>query len=123
MSLYLQIAVGAGLYLIEATHALEICDEGRGAATTPVVDLRALFAEPVEREAQCVLVGQANGATAALMVDRVGALMELEDAEFCPLPPIGPVGLLIDAVSTRLADGRPLLRLRGELALTAAAAG
>ena len=130
MSLYLQIAVGAGRYLLDAAPILEIrsfaaagpgpAGEGAGA---PRVDLRALFAEPTVAPGFCVMLRQASGEIAALLVDRVDGLVDVGEGEFHPLPPIGPVGLGIDAVAAAAADRAPLLRLRGERALAAAGLG
>lgn len=127
MSLYLQVAVGDGVYLLDADHILEIADTGSAAAdgdnreggAGTVVDLRELFEQRAGANSATVLVGQISGETAALLVDRVGNLVEISDSEFRALPPIGPVGLLIDAVCGRLIAGRPLLRLRGERVLVA----
>ena len=87
----------------------------------PVIDLRRLFDEPTDAPGCCIMLTQAGGAAAALICDRVVGLAEFGDAEFSPLPPIGPLGTMIDAVVTRLAERRPLLRLRGERAVATAA--
>jgi hypothetical protein len=133
MSLYLQIAVGAGRYLLDASHILEIRSDMPGGddvarrqeGAIVAVDLRELFDETAGTagtQGSCVVLAQTSGPPAALIVDRVDGLAEFGAAEFCPLPPIGPLGLMIDAVAMRLADRRPLLRLRGERALATAAA-
>jgi CheW-like domain len=131
VSLYLQIAVGAGLYLLDASQVLEI-REGRGRVgddalcwqdeAVPTVDLRELFEETATAQASCILIAQAGGTHAALIVDRVDGLAEFGAAEFRSLPPIGPIGRMIDAVATRPEDQRLLLRLRGERALAIATA-
>lgn len=131
MSLYLQITVGAGRYLLDAAHVVEIRpgsrsgDDGvrRQDRAAPVVDLRELFNAAPVAQGHCILCAQADGGPAALIVDRIDGLAEFGAAEWCPLPPIGPLGGLIDAVSLRLADDHPLLRLRGERALAATAVG
>ncbi len=124
MSLYLQFAVGAGLYLCDAAYILAIDDDPPSLDKNPlpVVDRRELFAQGAAAPATSILFAQVAGGVALPAVDRVGGLVEPGDAEFCPLPPIGPPGMLIDAVSTRLVEGRPLLRVRAERSLAAAAA-
>lgn len=128
MSLYLQAAVGAGRYLLEAARIIEV----RPAADTdeaarqpgeraPCVDLRALFGEATAAAGYYVVLPQTSREPAALLVDAVDGLVEVGDPELRPLPPIGMLGELIDAVSTQLAQGRPMLRLRGERALAIAA--
>jgi hypothetical protein len=57
---------------------------------------------------------QEVGAPIAAVVDRAESLTELREEDWRPLPPIGPIGDLIDAVTMRPGDERPLLRLRGE---------
>ncbi|HLY46934.1 MAG TPA: chemotaxis protein CheW [Stellaceae bacterium] len=129
MTLYLQVAVGDGLYLIDARQVVEVRaalggedDPGRRDGALPAVDLRQVFAAPAVAPGSSVLVAQAGGAAAALIVDRIDGLAEFDDAAFSPLPPIGPLGELIDALAMRLGVERPLLRLRGERALAAAGA-
>ncbi len=130
MSLYLQIAVGAGLYLLDAGHVLEIRPDIRGeddaarwqGDAVPTVDLRELFEETAAPQGSCILIAEARGTPAALIVDRVDGLAEFGAAEFCSLPPIGPIGGMIDAVATRPADRRLLLRMRGERVLATATA-
>jgi hypothetical protein len=136
VSLYLQIAVGDGLYLLDAAHILEIRQGPHRAgdivrwqeAPVPVVDLHPIFDDEVSGEGRpssipgcCVLFSQASGEAAALIADRADSLVELGEAELCHLPPIGPLGNLLDAVATRSGDERPLLRLRGEHVLAALA--
>jgi len=127
VSLYLKIAVGTGLYLLDAGRVLEIRpDDARGhwrGDGVPVVDCRNLFDEPLAAPGEGILFGAADGAVAELIVDRVEGLVEIADSALRPVPPIGPLGALIDAVSV-LADERPMLRLRAEhLRATAAALG
>ncbi len=131
MSLYLEVRIGAERYLLDAARILEIRPIARDGAVywqdraATVVDLRQLFEESAAAPGCVVLYGQTSGDAAALLVDRADGLVERGDADFCPLPPIGPVGLLIDAMSTRSgedANARPMLRLRGERALSVAAA-
>ena len=126
MSLYLQALVGAGRYLLEAARIAEIRPVGHPAdavrwqgEAVPRVELRALFGEDPAAAGYCVLFAQAAGGIAALLVDEIEGLVEIGDRELRPLPPIGPLGQLIDAVSTKLAQARPMLRLRGERALAA----
>jgi hypothetical protein len=130
VSLYLQLAVGSGLYLLDASHVLEVRtnsgvggDTARGQGdTVPTVDLRALFEETAASEASALLIVQAGGTPAALIVDRVDGLIEFGAGEFRLLPPIGPIGGMIDAVATRPGDQRLLLRVLGECVLATAAA-
>jgi len=127
VSLYLHVEVGAGRYLLDARLIIEIRPElphsggiaHRPGGAMPAVDLRKLFDEPASPQGCCILFTQASGA-AALIVDRVVGLIEFADAEFRPLPPIGPLGAMIDGVATRGGDRYPLLRLRGERALATA---
>ena len=124
MSLYLQAVVGAGRYLIEAARIVEVQPPAAMAPSpaeeVPRIDLRALFGAAGTASGYRVVVRQAAGGAAALLVDAVDGLVEIAQSEWRPLPPIGPLGQLIDAVSTRLAENRPMLRLRGERALAAA---
>jgi chemotaxis signal transduction protein len=124
VSLFLQAAVGAGRYLLDAARIVEVrpaADAAQGQGEElPRFDLRALFGAAGTTSGYCVLITQAGGGTAALLVDAVDALVQIGQSEWRPLPPIGPLGQLIDAVSTTLAEGRPMLRLRGERALAAA---
>ncbi|HVC56753.1 MAG TPA: hypothetical protein VND95_12405 [Stellaceae bacterium] len=127
MSLYLQIALGAGRYLLDASHIVEIRSDMRGGAAgagsaMASVDLRAIFDEPAGTPGPGIVLTQNSGELAVLVVDRIDGLAEFDDAEFCPLPPIGPLATLLDAVTTRLTEERPLLRLRGERALAGMAA-
>ena len=125
MSLYLKVAVGAGLYLLDAGRVLEIrSDDARGrwrGEGVPVVDCRSLFDEAAGTRGDGILFGEEDGAVAELIVDRVEGLIEIAESELRPMPPIGPLGGLIDAVSV-LADQRPMLRLRVEHMRAAAAA-
>ncbi len=129
MSLYVRVAVGTGRYLLDAERVLEIAEDTRGAedavlwhgVAVPTADLRTLFGETDGAYGSYILVAQDEGNPAALIVDRVDGLVELGDAEFCPLPPIGKVGRLIDAAAMLPAIPHPMLRLRGERALAAPA--
>jgi chemotaxis signal transduction protein len=129
VSLYLQIAVGDGIYLLEAARVREIRDDIAAdemarwpGGTLAKIDLRRLFAAAASAPGACVVFAQSAGPPAALVVDRVDGLLQVGSAEFYPLPPIGPLGALIDAVAVRGEDQHPRLRLRGErtLRLTAA---
>jgi chemotaxis signal transduction protein len=125
VSLYLKVGIGAGLYLLDAGRVLEIrSDDARGhwrGEGVPVVDCGDLFDEPAGTRGDGILIGEEDGATAELIVDRVEGLVEIADAELRPVPPIGPLGALIDAVSV-LADEPPMLRLRAEHMRATAAA-
>jgi chemotaxis signal transduction protein len=129
VSLYLQVGVGSGRYLLDAVGIVEIHPVVPGADAvhwrgTPaaVVDLREMFGEDAAGRECCVLCVQASGEVAALLVDRADGLVDLGNAEFRPLPPLGPLGSLIDAVAIRMIDERPMLRLRGDRALAIRAA-
>jgi chemotaxis signal transduction protein len=118
VSRYLQIAVGAGLYLIDASRLVD----GDGGILPPIVDLRALFEEPAAQQGSPILCTQISGPPALLIADRIDGIVDYDEAEFRKLPPIGPLGEVIDAFVTRLSNERLLLRLRGEHAVAAAAA-
>ena len=68
------------------------------------------------------MVRQEDGRAALLLADRTQELIELSDDELSPLPPIGELGELIDAVTVAAIQERPALRLRGERLLDAIAA-
>jgi hypothetical protein len=112
LSFYLQVAIGASRYLLDAAHALELRQQASG--FDRVVDLREVFGEDGATRGRYVVCAQASGDAVVLIVDAVEELVHLDDAEFCALPPLGPLGPLFDAISTRVAEGRPMLRLRGE---------
>jgi hypothetical protein len=127
VSLYLQATIGPGRYLLDAAGIVEVrlaADRDEAVRwqneELPRVDLRALFGADTAAAGCCVLVRQASGAAAALVVDGVEGLVEIGRSEWRPLPPLGPLGQLIDAVSATAAQERPMLRLRGEWALAAA---
>ena len=127
MTLYLQAAIGAARYLLNTEHVVEVRNPGEFDGTQPPdhiarIDLRRLFDAAAGALGPTILHAQTAGSVAALIVDRVDGLVEVADDAFCPLPPIGPLGILLDAVTTRLTEGRPMLRLRGERALAAMAA-
>jgi hypothetical protein len=123
VSLYLQIAVGAGLYLVAASHvAPSDPDQARTEASVRTVDLRALFDVPSGAPGSRVLLAPVAGEPLAIIADRVDGTVEYDDGEFRPLPPIGALGALIDAIAARIPGERPALRLRGEYIAQAAAA-
>ncbi|MBV9826365.1 MAG: chemotaxis protein CheW [Alphaproteobacteria bacterium] len=123
MSLYLRICVGDGLFLLDIAHVIEIrrARSLRGAPER-MVDLRRLCGAPVLAEPSCIVVRQEDGRAALLLADRTQELIELSDDELSPLPPIGELGELIDAVTVAAIQERPALRLRGERLLDAIAA-
>jgi chemotaxis signal transduction protein len=127
VSLYLQARIGAGRYLLDAAGVVEVRPVAdprevprRQGEELSRVDLRALFGTAATTPACCVLVRQAARGIAAVFVDGVDGLVEIGQSQWRSLPPIGPLGQLIDAVSTKLAQERPMLRVRGERALAAA---
>lgn len=119
MSRYLQLEIRGDAYLLDTAIVAEIrtfYDSPvlvRGEAV-PMVDLGELFDGPKVAAGCCILVRREASGTIAVIVDRADSLVELADAEFRPLPPIGPLGFLIDAVSIRAGTTTPALRLRGE---------
>ena len=125
MSLYLKVGIGLGVYLLDAGRVLEIrSDDARGhwrGGSVLVVDCRGLFDEPAVAPGEGILIAEEDGAVAELIVDRVEGLVEIAEAALRPVPPIGPLGGLIDAVSVP-ADERPMLRLRAEHARATAVA-
>ena len=127
MSLYLQAAIGSGRYLLDAAAIIEVrrlADRQEAVRwqgeELPRVDLRALFGSDITAAGCCVLVRQASSTAVAVIVDEVEGLVEIGRSEWRPLPPIGPLGQLIDAVSATPAQERLMLRLRPERALAAA---
>lgn len=124
MTLYLQLVVGGGRYLVPASQirGVALADDPAGKTGT-TIDLRQAFDQPQGAAGARVLIAAGPGAATALLADSVAGLVELADAEFRPLPPIGPAGALFDAISTRIVDNPPALRLRVEhlLAGTASA--
>ena len=124
MSLYLQASVGASRYLFEAARIVEVrrvADPAEAARwqgeELPRVDLRTLFGAAATTPGCCVLARQADEETAALFVDAVDGLVDIGQSEWRPLPPIGPVGQLIDAVAITPGQECPMLRVRVERAL------
>ena len=124
MSLFLQAAVGGSRYLLDAARIIEVRPVADAAPEQRDglhwVDLRAMFGAEATMPGYCVLITQTGGGVVALLVDAVDGLVEIGRSDWRRLPPIGPLGELIDAVSTRVAEDRPMLRLRGERALAAA---
>jgi chemotaxis signal transduction protein len=125
VSLYLRIAVGAGHYLLDAGQIAEIRPYTGGAVEgddVPIIDLRTLFAAAAEPGGCAILATLASGAIIALIADRADNLIEIADAEWQKVPPIGPVGDFIDAICLLPDADKPLLRLRMSSEATMAAA-
>jgi chemotaxis signal transduction protein len=124
VSLYLRIAVGDGQYLLDAAQIAEIRPHTGGAVdgdAVPVIDLRELFAVTAGSNGCAILITPASGELVALVADRSDNLIEIADADWRGIPPIGPMGGLIDAAYLLPGTDKPLLRLRvrGENAVAA----
>ena len=120
MALYLRVAVGPADYLIAAARVTDVRPADLHTDTMTVeVDCRRLFGEPHETAGYRVLFECEAAEATALIVDRLGGLVELGDDAFRALPPIGRFGELIDAVSVPVAGEAPALRLRADPALFA----
>ena len=122
MSLYLQIEIDERLYLLDTAIVTQIRAYAGGAVLLhgieiPILDLQALFEGRKTQAGCCVIIGSDNeSGGVALIAGRAETLVEMSDDEFKPLPPIGPLGTLIDAISVRSDTTTPALRLRGERA-------
>jgi chemotaxis signal transduction protein len=119
VSLYLKVAVGAGLYLLDAGQVIEIRAEGEKGRTwreqaVPILDCRDLLGAAAGISRRAVLCFTGSGDSVELVVDRVEGLIELADRELHPLPQLGPLGELIDAIVAIPGDDRLFLRLRAE---------
>ena len=126
MSLYLKVAVGAGLYLLDAGQVIEVRAEGEEGRTwrgqaVPILDCRDLLGAAAGISRRAVLCFTGSGGSVELVVDRIEGLIELADRELHPLPQIGPLGELIDAIVAIPGDDRLFLRLRVERMPTIAA--
>jgi hypothetical protein len=113
MTLYLRVAVGPADYLLAAARVTDVrpADARTDAAAVAEIDCRQLFGEPSETAGYRVSFEHEAAEATALIVDRLGGLVELGDDAFRALPPIGRFGALIDAVSVPGAGEAPALRL------------
>ncbi|HEU0217756.1 MAG TPA: hypothetical protein VFQ90_13955 [Stellaceae bacterium] len=115
------MSIGEAIYLIAAAAVAEL---GRGETGTddggPAIDCRRLFGTSADTPGYRVRLSEgAEGRS--LVVDRLDGLIELGDEAFRPLPVIGRLGRLFDAVAVPLAAEPPALRLHIGPALFAAA--
>jgi hypothetical protein len=117
----LKVVVGDGSYLLASAQVLEVRPAEAAGNALPMVDCRRLFEVRAATPGWQVVLAPGDGTTGALIVDRFDGLVVLGDEELHPLPPIGRLGTLFDAVSLPQAGERPALRLRIDPALFAAA--
>lgn len=122
MTLYVKAVVGHTSYLIAAARVSDVAPAEAGADET-VVDCRLLFGEAAQTSGYRLMIDGDAAAPVALVVDRIDGLVELDDASFRPLPPIGRFGAAIDAVSLPVDNEAPALRLVVGPALLVGAAG
>jgi hypothetical protein len=110
VTLYLKASVGRTSYLIAAARVTDVAP-AEATAEAGSIDCRTLFGEPAAAPG-CRLVAEPDtGDPVTLIVDRIDGLVELDDAAFRPLPPIGRCGAAIEAVSVPVAGEAPALRL------------
>jgi hypothetical protein len=121
LTLYLRVGIGEGAYLIAAAHIADLGHGETGAGDARVIDCRRLFGVSAEAPGYRVRLSLATPEGAYLVVDRLDGLAELGDGAFRPLPAIGRLGTLFDAVAVPLAAEPPALRLHIGPALFAAA--
>ena len=122
MTLYLRVGVGDAVYLIAASEVAELGrSETSGGDMGPAIDCRRLFGASAETPGYRVRLSAQGRAGTCLVVDRLEGLVELGDDAFRPLPAIGRLGTLFDAVAVPLAAEPPALRLHIGPALFAAA--
>lgn len=121
MTLYLRVGVGDATYLIAASEVTELGrDETGPGGMGPEIDCRRLFGASAETPGYRVRLSD-DGEGGCLIVDCLDGLVELGDDAFRPLPAIGRLGTLFDAVAVPLAAEPPALRLHIGPALFAAA--
>ena len=122
MTLYLRVGVGDAIYLIAASEVAELGSGETGVDDAgAAVDCRPLFAASADTTGYRVRLSAGDFDGRCLVVDRLDGLVELGDDAFRPLPPIGRLGTLFDAVAVPLAAEPPALRLHVGPALFAAA--
>lgn len=121
MTLYLRVGVGDAIYLIAAAEVAELGRDETGVGDAgAAIDCRRLFGAPVDTPGYRVRLSE-GGEGRCLVVDRLDGLVELGDDALRPLPAIGRLGTLFDAVAVPLAAEPPALRLHIGPALFAAA--
>ena len=120
MTLYLRVGVGEASYLIAAADVAELRHDETGTDDVrPVIDCRYLFGASADTPGYRVRLSE-GGEDRCLVVDRLDGLVELGDEAFRPLPAIGRLGTLFDAVAVPFAAEPPALRLHIGPALFAA---
>ncbi len=120
MSLYLKVSVGEAYYLVAASLVTDVRPVEDEPDDDGAIDCRVLCGTPRAVPGYRIRFAP-EAAVSDLTVDRLDGLIELGDAAFRPLPPIGRLGALIDAVALPVAAEPPALRLRIDPALFAAA--
>jgi hypothetical protein len=120
--LYLRVRVGNAAYLIAAEEVAGLYEaENEPDPTVPTVDCRPLFAVAASAPGYRVRIVLATGEAMYLIVDGLDGLVVLEEDAFRPLPAIGRLGMLFDAVAVPVSAEPPALRLRARTALVAGA--
>jgi hypothetical protein len=110
MTLYLAVTIGKSRYLIASADVVEV--QPASAENFAAIDCRQLFGAPAETPGYRLRVACTGEAARDLVVDRLDGLVELGGDAFRPLPPIGALGAMIDAVAVPAGDAAPALRLR-----------
>ena len=122
MTLYLRVGVGDAAYLIAAAAVAELSgDETDVGDALAIIDCRRLFGASADTPGHRVRLSEGGGEGRCLVVDSLDGLIELGDEAFRPLPVIGRLGRLFDAVALPRAAEPPALRLHIGPALFAAA--
>lgn len=120
MTLYLKVSVGETRYLVAASLVTDVRPAEDEPGDVDAIDCRRLCGLPSDTPGYRIRFAP-EAAVPDLTVDRPDGLVELADAAFRPLPPIGRLGALIDAVAVPVAAEPPALRLHIDPALFAAA--
>lgn len=121
MTLYLKLGVGAASYLIAVAAVAELGQDKTGATDAGLaIDCRRLFGTDAEEPGYSVRLSAEEADGRCLIVDRLDGLVDLGGEAFQPLPAIGRLGKLFDAVAVPLAAEPPALRLHIGPALFAA---
>lgn len=122
MTLYLKVGIGRATFLLAAARATDLGPADRPPdRSARVIDCRRLFGAPDAAPGYRVLVDGNAAEPLWLVVDRFEGLVERGEDAFRPLPAIGRLGRLIDAVAVPVAAEPPALRLHIEPALLAGA--
>jgi hypothetical protein len=124
LTLYLRVGIGDALYLIAATDVAELSGDETGAGYVgPAIDCRRLFGVSPAAPGYRVGLSTEGADGSCLVVDRLDGLVELGEDAFRPLPAIGRLGTLFDAVAVPVAAEPPALRLNIGPVLLAGAQG